>query len=107
MYQLRQLVGRRALGSGRIQEVSHPMDEILVDDESKTNGLRRVGFISRHDGAGIVFGYGLSEGEKQEIRDAVSQLRDERNSWATSDKFSAPAEIPEELLEDEEADEDE
>lgn len=105
MYTLRQLKGKRAIQGGQVQEIAHPMDEILVEDQSKRNGWRRLGFISRHDGAGIIFHHGLSEGEKQEARDAVEKLRAESNDWKVADKYSTPVDPPE--VEEEEYDDDE
>ena len=103
MYTLRQMVGKRRTKSG-VEEVKRPIDEILKQDATKRNGVRRIGLISRHDGAPISFtAFGLSEGEKAEAVAAVTELRKEQK-LATAEAHTSVPEVP---MEPVEVDEDE
>ena len=100
MYSLRQLVGKRQARDG-VESVALPMDEVLKEDQTKTNGVRRVGFISRHDGATLIFVRGVPAGEQQEALEAVKEIRAAKD-YAVADETADPAELPPELIEAEE-----
>jgi len=93
-YSLRQLIGKRVV-KGEVQEIANPIDEILIEDATKTNGFKRIGFVSRHNGAGCTFTvWGMPLAEQEEAASAVAELRTQLYGFKTAARYSGLPTIP-------------